>query len=87
MDITDSITFEQFIKTYNFRNNVDNTKTIRVYLSINFDDWFEFGVYDYDSQKQVRCMSVLNKRILDSTISSFYYDTENDVFSVFLNRE
>lgn len=49
------ITFEQFIETYNFRktneDSIYNTKIIRVYFSDNIDDWFEFGVYDFDSKK------------------------------------
>ena len=61
------ITFEQFIKTFNFRDyagynsafkkDVYDTKIIRIYLPINEEvnskdsDWFEFGIYDFTEKE------------------------------------
>lgn len=60
------ITFEQFIKTFNFRSyvgynsefkkDVYDTKIIRIYLpnneevSFKDNDWFEFGIYDFSEK-------------------------------------
>ena len=56
------ITFEQFIKTFNFRDyagynnefkkDVYDTKIIRIHLPYEYDEykeneWFEFGIYDF----------------------------------------
>ena len=60
------ITFEQFIKTFNFRDfagysneykkDIYDTKIVRIYLPYDYDEykeneWFEFGIYDF-SEKQ-----------------------------------
>lgn len=63
------ITFEQFIKTFNFRDyagyssefkkEVYDTKIIRIYLPINEgsnykdNDWFEFGIYDFTEKEYI----------------------------------
>ena len=59
------INFEQFIKTFNFRDyagysdefkkDIYDTKIVRVYLPYNYDEnndneWFEFGVYDFSDK-------------------------------------
>ena len=82
------ITFEQFIQTYNFRRTYEDltydTKIIRVYLSDKADNWFEFSIYDFDSEKWIKCLNILSSKVLDSEISSFSWDDNNNVFSVFL---
>ena len=60
------ITFEQFIKTFNFRDfagysneykkDIYDTKIIRIYLPYEYDEckdneWFEFGVYDFSEKE------------------------------------
>ena len=60
------ITFEQFIKTFNFRDyagysnefkkDIYDTKIVRIYLPYDYDEhkdneWFEFGVYDFSEKE------------------------------------
>ena len=60
------ITFEQFIKTFNFRHyagysnefkqDIFDTKIVRIHLPYEYDDsnkneWFEFGVYDFSEDE------------------------------------
>ena len=87
-----NITFEQFIKTYNFRyvnslkgeKDLDNdTCIIRIYppteeFNQYRNNWFEFGVYDF-SQKEVTwdlCKRVLSKEILESYIDTIQYNDD-----------
>ena len=86
------ITFEQFIKTYNFRyvnrlnrDNVDNdTCIIRIYpptRDFDRDKWFEFGVYDFgrDDYKWEICKEVLSKEILKSYVECISYNEDYNV--------
>lgn len=60
------ITFEQFIKTFNFRDyagysneykkDIYDTKIVRIHLPYDYDEykddeWFEFGVYDFSEKE------------------------------------
>ena len=60
------ITFEQFIKTFNFRDyagysneykkDIYDTKIVRIHLAYDHDEykdneWFEFGVYDFSEKE------------------------------------
>jgi len=62
------ITFEQFIKTFNFRNyagynnefkkDVFDTYIVRIYLpnkegNYKDNDWFEFGIYDFSEKEYI----------------------------------
>lgn len=87
-----NITFRQFINTFNFRyirdvdgnlNNMANdTRIIRIHLSwlgeYSYDDWFEFGIYDFDSLKMKRIESIFSKDLLDSYVQSISFVYNND---------
>ena len=78
------ITFEQFIKTFNFRDyagysnefkkDIYDTKIIRIYLPCDYDtnkdnEWFEFGVYDF-SEKE--CTWDICKKVFNDEILKSY---------------
>lgn len=85
-----NITFEQFIKTYNFRYAPDSdtfdTKIVRIYFG-DHDDWFDFGVYDFGSVSDTweRVSKILDKKVLQSYVSQFCYDYKNEVFTVWID--
>ena len=95
-----SITFKQFMLTYNFRQyngeceserNKYNTSIIR----INYDDgectslykWFEFGMYDFgcNPSKLELLEIIFSDTILNSYVSDFGYNEELEVFEISLN--
>lgn len=83
----DNITFRQFIESYNFRKlNYDggyDAKTIRIHFGSG-DNWFDFGVYDFDSSKWERASCVLSKEILESIVSDFSYNEDDEKMHVVL---
>lgn len=84
----EKITFEQFIKTFNFRNyagynqafkeDIFDTYIIRIYLPKpnEKNNWFEFGVYDMGSKYNTWdiCKKIFNKEILKSYIDCIQYN-------------
>ena len=89
----DNISFEQFIKTYNFRYINDtvshnkeignDTCIIRIYLPTDDfyrDNWFDFGIYDFGSKESTweMCKQILSKEILNSYVSCVQYNPEYD---------
>lgn len=92
------ITFEQFIKSYNFRyitNNparVDNrdydTGIIRIYFDDDINnDWFEFGIYDFGHDTWGNTKKVLDPAILNMYVEQFRYDMDVDRFEVHLTED
>ena len=94
------ITFEQFIKTYNFKvanENFDHTNykysdttIIRIYYGEEFKHcWFEFGIYDWAGSKSTweSVKKVLNKEIYQSYIDSIHYDDELDMLCIYLEGD
>ena len=82
-----------FLINYNFKKAKDeneggfNTSIIRIYLSeTNFNDWFEFGIYDFDriGNKILRLNKVLSKEILEKVVTTYYYDDEEKKFCIIL---
>lgn len=87
-----NITFEQFIKTFNFRyvndikskGDYDNdTCIVRIYpptdeFKAHNNDWFEFGLYDFGEKESTwdRCKKVLAPEILNSFIDTFQYNPD-----------
>ena len=98
-----SITFKQFMLTYNFRYYREdckedahrmNTSCIRIEYPTGNDvykshEWLEFGMYDYggNSYKLQQLKSVFNEKILNSYVSDFYYDDDLEIFVVRLSEE
>lgn len=83
------ITFEQFVQLYDFRSGSSyledyNTKIIRIHYGNKSDDWFEFGIYDWDSNKLSRIHKILDKRICNSYIDYCTCDEELGILHVFL---
>ena len=60
---------------------------IRVYFGFDDCDWFEFGVYDFDSLEDVfrRVERVLNPKILAMGVASMRCDVENGSVEIYLN--
>ncbi len=92
------ITFEQFVKSYNFRcctnnpakpNNCDyDTGIIRIYFDdCTNHDWFEFGIYDFGLNTWENTKKVLNPTILNMYIEQFRYDADADSFNVYLTED
>lgn len=83
------ISFKTFINTYNFRLPIDcdtfDTKIIRIYFGETSDNWFEFGVYDFDSNKWDRCSDILSNKILKSNVIEFCYKDSIGAFCVWLD--
>ena len=83
---------KDFLINYNFRKyssdeKVFDTSDVRIYLSeTNFDDWIQFGMYDFDSikNKVLRIETALNNKILERSVSTYYYDVDDEVFCIVL---
>lgn len=80
----------ELIELYNFKQfhgDKEDTQIIRIYLDIS--EWFEFGVNDwgYQSGKESIVKKVLPKKLLEREVTSFNYDNDRDVFSVWLEYE
>ena len=97
-----TITFKQFLLTYNFRNyrtdcelenNKWDTHTIRVEYYPKEDslqtDWFELGLYDYGPNcvKLDSINKILSNEILKMNVSSFCFDYDLNIFVVTLTNE
>lgn len=91
-----NITFRQFIETYNFRYCISsddfNSKIIRIYFGELYhtsedSNWFEFGVYDWDSNKLQRIERVLSSEILNSYIGSINQSLQDDSIFITLTKE
>ena len=82
--MSNRITFEQFIKTFNFRDyagysnefkkDIYDTKIVRVYLPYNYDEhndneWFEFGVYDFSEKENT--WEICKKIFNDNILNSY----------------
>lgn len=89
------ITFEQFIKTFNFRELNEyatteheklNTKIIRIYFNNKQDSWFEFGVYDFGMHTWELVQKILSKEICKSYVDAMSYNTNLNVLEVYLQR-
>lgn len=89
----DNISFEQFIKTYNFRyvnesirdkNDLCNdTCIIRIYPptdDFHRDNWFDFGIWDFSHKESTwdRCKQILSKEILNSYVDCIQYNPDYD---------
>ncbi len=92
------ITFEQFIKSYNFRyctnnpakpNNCDyDTIAIRIYFDDETNnDWFEFGIYDFGYDTWENTKKVLNPKILGMYVGQLRYDIDAERFEVHLTED
>lgn len=96
------ITFEQFIKTFNFRM-VDekrgemyyDTTIIRIYPDtetgmMSTDNWFEFGVYNFgepDSTWEI-CKNIFTPEILYSYVYSISFNTDyENLVTIYLTKE
>ena len=88
-----NITFEQFIKTYNFRyvnesigdkNDLCNdTCIIRIYPPSDDsyrDKWFEFGIWDFGHKEYTwdRCKQILSEEIINSYVDYIQYNPDYD---------
>lgn len=97
-----TITFKQFLLTYNFRNyrtdcelenNKWDTNIIRVEYYISEDSynttWFELGLYDFgpNCEKLDTINRVLSKDILNMNVSSFHFDYDLNTFVVLLTKD
>lgn len=82
--MSNRITFEQFIKTFNFRNyagysnefkkDIYDTKIVRLYLPCSYDEyndneWFEFGVYDFSEKENT--WEICKKIFNDNILNSY----------------
>lgn len=92
------ITFEQFIKSYNFRHLTNNpttvdgydydTSIIRIYFDDETnDDWFEFGIYNFGRNTWGNTKKVLNPKILNMYVYQFKYDIDAERFEVRLTED
>lgn len=88
-----NITFEQFIKTYNFRyvnesigdkNDLCNdTCIIRIYPPSDDsyrDKWFEFGIWDFGHKEYTwdKCKQILSEEIINSYVDYIQYNPDYD---------
>lgn len=85
-----ALSLSQFLELYNFRHmreNKEDTQIIRIYTEFP-QKYVEFGVneWSYGETKTEIIETVLNKKILERTVRSFNYDTERDIFAVFLEE-
>lgn len=99
----DNISFEQFIKTYNFRyvndsikakKDIDNdTCIIRIYPPTDDfykDNWFDFGIYDFGSKESTWecCKQILSKEIINSYVNCIQYNPDYDCeVTIYLTKE
>lgn len=90
---------KEFLDIYNFRdfrpdvkseNGKFDTVVIRVYLNneLSNHDYVEFGVYDFceNEYKQKLYEKFINKEILNSKVSSMYFDYDLNTFCVCLGE-
>lgn len=98
-----SITFAQFMLTYNFRYYREdckeeahrmNTSSIRIEYPTDNDlykshEWFEFGMYNYSGNSYTleQLKAIFNEKILDLYVCGFYYDDDLEIFVVRLSEE
>ena len=87
-----NISFEQFIKTYNFRyvsdikrdGDYDNdTCIIRIYppskeWRSHNTNWFEFGIYDFSEKESTweMCKKIFTKEIINSYVDTISYNPD-----------
>ena len=93
----EKLNLKNFLIRYNFRkapNEYENadflSETIRIYIDDeNEDNWFEFGVYNYDSleEKIKRLDSALNKELLDRQVTLVEYNEDIEKICVVLGEE
>lgn len=99
----ETISFKQFIYTFNFRYydsskkeecNKEDSLIIRIYYldkDFNYKDcWFEFGIYDFGNKDATwkDCCRFLNKDILNSYIEEIRFNPEEDnVIKIWLTKE
>lgn len=91
-----AITFEQFIRTFNFRDfneyastetDKHDTKIVRFYLDDDsLDKWFELGVYDFGKNTWEIILRSLSQEVYNSYIGSISYDTNLEVLKVYLQE-
>lgn len=94
------ITFEQFIKTFNFRDiagysnefkrDIHDTRIIRIYLPQEYDEykedmWFEFGVYDF-SETEYK-WDICKKIFSEEILKSYVYSIQYNFYDVDLALE
>lgn len=83
--------FETFIKSYSFRTFneelEESSDIIRVYFGFDDYDWFEFGMYDFDSSEDAwkRAKRVLNPKILTMDVMSIRCDVDRGQVEIYLN--
>lgn len=85
-----AFTLSQFLDLYNFREMVENkedTQIIRIYTEFP-SKYIEFGVneWSYGETKTEIIESVMNKKVLERIVRSFNYDTDRNIFCVFLEE-
>lgn len=84
-----TFTLARFLDLYNFREMVDkreDTQIIRIYTDFP-SKYVEFGVNEWGyGDKQDIIDTVLSKKILERPVRSFNYDTDRDIFSVYLEE-
>lgn len=88
------ISFEQFIKTFNFRAyrrdcdnemNAQDTYAVRFYLGdYDTDDWFEYGVWDYGVDTWDIVQRSLHPNVTNSYVSEIKYNEDVSVLEVHL---
>lgn len=93
----EKLNLKNFLIRYNFRkapNEYENadflSETIRIYIDDeNEDNWFEFGVYNYDSleEKIKRLDSALNKELLERQVTLVEYNEDIEKICVVLGEE
>ena len=98
-NVSKSITFRQFIETFNFRlyntygetdNEKYDTKIIRIYTSDDVcksNNWFEFGIFDFGGDTWEFTKTVLSERIYNSEISGITYNTSTDKLEIYLKYD
>lgn len=103
--VIDYIKFKDFIKIHNFRDSYptktsiedNDTKIIRIYYGEIIDEnpfrdsteWFEFGIYDFGSTKQLinALELIFSKNILNSYVNSFSVNNESNILEVWITKE
>lgn len=83
-------TLRKFLDLYNFRELIESredTQIIRIYTEFP-SKYIEFGVneWSYGNTKTEIIESVMNKKILERVVRSFNYDTDRDIFCVYLEE-
>lgn len=85
-----SFSLRRFLDLYNFRQMIDgreDTQIIRIYTEFP-SKYIEFGVneWSYGETKADIIESVMNKKMLESTVRSFSYDNDRNIFCVDLEE-